>query len=76
MDGIGRVPYLPMRWWKILGLAGLVAVAIGASAGAVKVQRDRREYADADPVELRDRLRARFTGSSETVEEDAAPTGD
>ena len=49
-----------MNVWKAIGLAGLAAVAVGASAGAVKVQRDRREYADADPDELRDRLKARF----------------
>ena len=54
-----------MSAWKIVGLAGLAAVAVGVSAGAVKVQRDRREYADADPDELRERLRARFDESSE-----------
>ena len=56
-----------MTGWKMVGLAGLVglaAVAIGATAGAAKVQRDRREYADADPIELRDRLRARFDESA------------
>ena len=54
-----------MKVWKMVGLAGLAAVVVGASAGAVKVQRDRREYADADPEELRDRLRARFDESSQ-----------
>ena len=54
-----------MKVWKMVGLAGLAALAVGASAGAVKVQRDRREYADADPEELRDRLRARFDESSQ-----------
>ena len=48
----------------LAGLVGLAAVAIGATAGAAKVQRDRREYADADPIELRDRLRARFDESA------------
>jgi hypothetical protein len=47
--------------WKWIGLAGLVGVvAVGATVGAKHVQRSRREYADADPAELRDRLRARF----------------
>ena len=49
-----------MSVWKIVGLAGLAAVAVGASAVAVKVQRDRRAYADVDPNEVRERLRARF----------------
>jgi hypothetical protein len=47
--------------WKWIGLAGLVGVvAVGATVGAKQVQRSRREYADADPAELRDRLHARF----------------
>lgn len=48
----------------LAGLVGLAAVAIGASAGVAKVQRDRREYADADPDELRERLRVRFDEAS------------
>lgn len=47
--------------WKWIGLAGVVgAAAIGVAAGTVTVQRKRREYVEANPSELRDRLHARF----------------
>jgi len=50
-----------VRIWKWIGLAGLLGVvAVGVTVGAKQVQRSRREYVDADPDELRDRLRARF----------------
>lgn len=48
-----------MRMWKIVGLAGLLGVA-GVTAGAVAVNRSKREYADADPDELRSRLHERL----------------
>ncbi len=44
-----------MRWWKILGLAGLVGVA---ATGAV-VARSTRARAAYTPAEVRDRLRER-----------------
>ncbi|MFE9690719.1 hypothetical protein [Micromonospora sp. NPDC005806] len=54
-----------MRWWKVLGLAGLAGVA---ATGVVVVRAERRRRAYT-PEEIRDRLRerhARATG-------DAAP---
>lgn len=52
--------------WKWIGLAGLVGVvAVGATVGAKQLQRTRREYADADPDELRDRLHARFAEAAD-----------
>jgi len=45
-----------MRWWKLLGLAGLVGVA---ASGAViaRAERQRRAYT---PEEIRTRLHARL----------------
>lgn len=47
---------MPMRWWKIVGLAGLAGVA---ATGAViaRSQRRRRAYT---PEEIRERLHARL----------------
>ena len=45
-----------MRWWKVLGIAGIVGVA---AAGTVAVRR-RRKVGDYEPEEVRDRLRARL----------------
>jgi hypothetical protein len=51
-----------VRWAKILGIAGVVAV-LGA-AGAVAYQRNRqRAWVELPPDELRDRLHARLAGS-------------
>ncbi len=48
-----------MRWWKWVGLAGLVgAAAVGA--GAVVRQRRVREIREYDGDELRDRLHDRL----------------
>lgn len=50
-----------MRIWKIIGLAGVVGVAaVGVAAGARTLQRQQREYRDADVDELRSRLHQRF----------------
>ena len=50
-----------MRWWKIVGLAGLIGgVAVGVTLGARQVQRSRREYVDGDIRDLHERLHARF----------------
>jgi hypothetical protein len=46
---------MPMRW-KLVGLAGLAGVA----ATGVVVARNRRQHADVDPSELRDRLHERL----------------
>jgi hypothetical protein len=49
-----------MRWWKVLGLAGLLGVA---ATGAViaRAERRRRSYT---PEEIRARLHARHAEAS------------
>ena len=42
-----------MRVWKIVGLAGIVGATVaGAAIGTRSVQRQRREYREADVDEL------------------------
>ena len=48
-----------MRWAKLLGVAGVVAV-LGATGVVVYRQRQRRAWADLPPDELRSRLHARL----------------
>ena len=63
---IARVQYRPVRLWKILGLAGLLgAAAVGVAAGAKAVQRQRREFREADTDELRAGLRARLAAAND-----------
>jgi len=45
-----------MRWWKLLGLAGLVGVAASGVVIA-RAERQRRAYT---PEEIRTRLHARL----------------
>lgn len=45
-----------MRWWKLLGLAGLVGVA----ATGVMIARDERHRRAYTPDEIRERLHARL----------------
>ena len=55
-----------MSKWKWIGLAGVVgAAAVGVAAGAVVVQRRRREFRDVDPVELRSRLHDRLAEAND-----------
>lgn len=50
-----------MQLWKWIGLAGVVgAAAVGIAAGTASVQRKRREFVEANPSELRERLHARL----------------
>ncbi len=50
-----------MRIWKWVGLAGVVGVAaVGIAAGTATVRRNRREFVDAHPDELRTRLHERL----------------
>ena len=51
-----------MRWWKVLGLAGVVGVA----ATGVVVARGERERRAYTPEEIRARLHARL---EETAQE-------
>ncbi|MEV4482440.1 hypothetical protein AB0K04_09960 [Micromonospora coxensis] len=49
-----------MRWWKVLGLAGLAGVA---ASGVVIARAERRRRAYT-PEEIRDRLRERHAQAS------------
>ena len=50
-----------MRIWKWVGLAGIVGVAaVGIAAGTATVKRKRREFIDATPDDLRNRLHERL----------------
>ncbi|KRF07872.1 hypothetical protein ASG88_03470 [Nocardioides sp. Soil777] len=54
-------------WWKWLGLAGVVGVAVSGAAVA-RQERERRAYT---PDEVRDRLHARHAASeAEQSDED------
>ena len=50
-----------MRWWKMLGLAGLAGVA---ATGVVIARSERRRRAYT-PDEIRDRLHARLAEASQ-----------
>ena len=50
-----------MRWWKILGLAGIAGVA---ATGAVIARSERRRRAYT-PEEIRERLHARLAEASQ-----------
>jgi hypothetical protein len=51
-----------MRWWKMLGLAGLAGVA---ATGVVIARAERRRRAYT-PDEIRERLHARLAETSQT----------
>lgn len=53
-----------MRWWKTVGLAGLVGVA---ATGVVVARQERRRRAYT-PDEIRERLHARLDGPDATPE--------
>ena len=50
-----------MRWWKVLGLAGLVGVA-ATGAVVARAERQRRAYT---PDEIRARLQERHAAAEE-----------
>ncbi|MEU3457178.1 hypothetical protein ABZ671_26775 [Micromonospora sp. NPDC006766] len=54
-----------MRWWKVLGLAGLVGVA---ATGVVVARAERRRRAYT-PEEIRERLRERHAQATEHADE-------
>jgi hypothetical protein len=55
-----------MRWWKTVGLAGLVGVA---ATGVVVARQERRRRAYT-PDEIRERLHARLDTTPEAPEND------
>lgn len=55
-----------MRIWKWVGLAGIVGVtAVGIAAGTATVRRQRREFVEANPDELRTLLHERLREAEE-----------
>jgi hypothetical protein len=50
-----------VRWWKILGLAGLAGVA----ASGVVIARSERRRRAYTPEQIRERLHARAAGSAQ-----------
>jgi uncharacterized iron-regulated membrane protein len=52
-----------VRWAKILGVAGVIAV-LGATGVVVYRRRRRRDWVELPPDELRARLRARLAEAS------------
>ncbi|GLU46277.1 hypothetical protein [Nocardiopsis ansamitocini] len=61
-----------MRWWKVVGLAGIAGVA---ATGVVIARAERRRRAYT-PEEIRDRLRARVAESAvDGVQPSEAATG-
>ena len=54
-----------MRWWKVVGLAGLAGVAATGIVVA-RAERQRRAYT---PEEIRERLHARVAAVREESEE-------
>ncbi|MEO3873979.1 hypothetical protein ABGB18_34650 [Nonomuraea sp. B12E4] len=57
-----------MRWWKMLGLAGIMGVA---ATGVVIARAERRRRAYT-PEEIRTRLRARVEGAPHQTRGSAA----
>ena len=55
-----------MKWWKVLGMAGVVGVA---ATGAVVARAERRRRAYT-PDEVRERLHARHTDAVSTPQAD------
>ncbi|MFY1616566.1 hypothetical protein [Micromonospora sp. WMMD736] len=53
-----------MRWWKVLGLAGLAGVA---ASGVVIARAERRRRAYT-PEEIRQRLRERHAQANEAAD--------
>ena len=51
-----------MRWWKVVGLAGLAGVA-ATGVVVARAERKRRQYT---PDEIRDRLHQRVAEAAES----------
>ncbi|MGJ6966631.1 hypothetical protein ACSDR0_32440 [Streptosporangium sp. G11] len=60
-----------MRWWKVLGLAGVAGVA---ATGVVIARAERRRQAYT-PDEIRTRLRARLEESSGELSKESPGAG-
>jgi hypothetical protein len=62
VDAIDDLTYAVVRWAKVLGVAGVVAV-LGATGVAVYQHRQRRQWSEVPPDELRERLHARLAAA-------------
>jgi len=60
------ITYVVVRWAKLFGVAGVVAV-LGATGVVVHRQRRRRAWAELPHDELRSRLHARLDGSTSST---------
>ncbi len=60
-----------MRWWKVLGLAGVVGIA---ATGAVVARAERRRRAYT-PDEIRDRLHERVAAAAQPGTPPGTPPG-
>jgi len=60
------ITYVVVRWAKLFGVAGVVAV-LGVTGVVVHRQRQRRAWAELPPDELRSRLHARLDGSTSST---------
>jgi hypothetical protein len=60
-----------MRWWKLVGMAGVVGVA----ATGVVVARSERERRAYTPEEIRARLHARLEGTADQPGQPGQPIG-
>jgi hypothetical protein len=65
-SGIGALTYVLVRWAKILGVAGVVAV-LGAAGAVAYQRRHQRRWVELPPDELRSRLHDRLAGAGETA---------
>jgi hypothetical protein len=58
-----------MRWWRWLGLAGVVGIA-ATGVVVARAERSRRSYT---PEEIRERLHARLGGAAPDGEDRRGP---
>ncbi|MGC4773626.1 hypothetical protein ACLQ25_32270 [Micromonospora sp. DT44] len=59
-----------VRWWKVLGLAGLAGVA---ASGVVIARAERRRRAYT-PEEIRERLRERHAQANDAADSESPQT--
>ena len=64
--GIEVLMYVVVRWAKLLGVAGVVAV-LGATGAVAYRQRQRRIWSEIPPDELRSRLHDRLAQTTSSA---------
>jgi hypothetical protein len=58
-----------VRWWKLLGLAGIA----GVTATGIVIARAERQRRTYTPAEVRERLHARHRAASEAADSADSP---